>query len=227
MKEQELDQLYHLLRVCSNSPDEQERACMWGLCKHLFGGSDYLALVQYAAMYGEKHVLPRAVELLKTLEYIPSRIIDLGAGLGWLGRGLANEFGIKHVSVDKRGWVLIDHVIDIEHPSGLEKFKELLVPGCLVTMCDVLHCLDKRTIMQLGDALSHHDSLVIEYSPRVKSHMESFRLQTCRFGSNGYTVLRLLDLFCGLEQMVTHETNAYTLYFVRALPNDKERRPRY
>ena len=93
MKKEDLDQLYHLLRVVSNDAanhkDVELSSVVFGMCKHLLCGGDYLSLIQYCAYYGENFLLEPTFKAIVATKWVPLRIVEFGAGLGWLGRGLS------------------------------------------------------------------------------------------------------------------------------------------
>lgn len=191
MEKKQIDELYHLLRVASNdwvkeSPLDKPQSdelisVVYGLSRHLLAGGYYLALVQYLAWYGRQFLVKPATQLLKDCESEFDRIVELGAGLGWLGRGLAAEFGYPPTMfIDKRDWMLIDLIVDLETTDGREKVISVLKPGDLLVMSELLHCLeDPVTCLE---PFSKWPKLIIEYCPTNTEYMKSYATQINRFG---------------------------------------------
>lgn len=202
MNKEEVDQLYHLLRVASNidvgtyttvngrpadyktglTPAE-EVSVLYGLCRHLFAGGDYLALVQFSQYYGSRFLLDPIYEAIREKGWKPSRIVEFGAGLGWLGRGLAFKLGfLPTLSVDKRPWTLIDVLADLETEEGIAKVLAELSPGDLIVAADVLHCLDDpREVME---HFLEWPVAALEYCPADTEYVESYSTQISRHGAS-------------------------------------------
>jgi len=194
LEKKEIDQLYHLLRRASNITDEEKAAgsvyspdekvsIIYGLCRHLLAGGDYSALIQFSQFYGVSFLLEPVFKAIKKLGWKPSRIVDLGAGLGWLGRGLSAKFGlIPALFVDKRPWPLVDFVADLETDTGIKTVLGELREGDLIVASDLLHCLDKpATVM---GSFSAWPMAILEYCPEDDSLRVSYSEQISRFGAS-------------------------------------------
>lgn len=202
MNKEEVDQLYHLLRVASSitggaaiaiegksidsktglTPHE-EVSVLYGLCRHLLAGGDYSALVQFSQYYGLKFLLDPTYKAIREKDWGPKRIVEFGAGLGWLGRGLASKLGFLPVLfVDKRPWVLVDVVADLETEEGRVKVLAELRTGDLIVMADLLHCVgDPRRIME---HFSRWPTAVLEYCPVDADYAGSYSAQIGRYGAS-------------------------------------------
>ena len=197
MNQKETDQLYHLLRRCYLS-DAKDRQAIVGLARHLLCGGDYLALIQYSQMYGERYLLGPVSTALKNSGIEFRRIIEFGAGLGWLSRGLSITFakdGVPKecVTIDKRPWGAISLKADLEKPSDLVAVKTMLREWDLIIMADFLHCVDNPTefIADLGE----WPIMMLEYMPSNPEHLVSYHEQLGRFGATSFSPDDIEDLF--------------------------------
>lgn len=191
MKKVDIDQLYHLLRVASNEPRANTdmfafQDLIFGLSRHLLHGGDYHALIQYLYHYGERYLLNPTVDAIKGTGWEFTRIVELGAGLGWLGRGLSSRFRTNRdllpaVFVDKRQWAMIDIIADIETEPGREKVFGALKEKDLLVMSELLHCLDnpKEVLMPFAG----WPMAILEYCPSNLSYRESYSCQILRYGA--------------------------------------------
>ncbi len=188
MTKDELDELYHLLRRASNDNTAVEyngqQSRIYGLARHLLAGGDYLALIQYSAWYGEKYLVGLVfAEMVNELIY-PERIIDVGAGLGWLGRGLTSRYKIEHyVTVDKRPWGATTHMLDIENSEDRKYLKKEYPPdkGNVIVMADFLHCTDNPREI-IGD-FADYPMVILEYSGCNEEHFQSYQEQLRRYSA--------------------------------------------
>lgn len=206
MEKDQIDELYHLLRVVSNEEmppiyDVSLHQVITGMTRHLLGGGDYLALVQYSAFYGEHFLLNRVSQVLVEAGWDEAieRVVEFGAGLGWLARGLSHRFGVTSYTFDKRLWGLIDEVADLEEQEGRDQVKAVLKGGDLIVMCDFLHCLDNA--FDILAEFSDYPMVVLEYSPKDPEHMLSYATQLERFGASTFTQEDLDTLFFGIETL--------------------------
>ncbi len=187
MEREQIDMLYHLLREVSNEGDRQVSTeitdAIYGLAGHLLGGKDYLRLVQYCRYYGEKFLIQPAYEAILEKGWQPTRFVELGAGLGWLCRGLASRFRIAGVlTVDKRPWMAIDVLADLELGSGLLKVDEQLEAGDIIVMSDFLHCVENpEGILR---AFPEYPMAILEYAPTNEDYISSYTAQLKRYGGN-------------------------------------------
>lgn len=207
MKKPEIDQLYHLLRQASNISEERKintKTCLtpqeqinviYGLCRHLLAGGDYSALVQYSQYYGLSYLLDPVFDELKRGNYQPKRIVEFGAGLGWLGRGLSAKFGmLPTLFVDKRPWPLINLVADLETGEGRDIVLDALQEDDLIIACDFLHCLDNpREVMA---DFSTWPAVILEYYSANVEFTKSYSFQIHRYGACPLTsIAEFKDIF--------------------------------
>lgn len=191
MEKQEIDQLYHLLRVACNDlaldtdESEEQRTALLGIIRHLLQGSDYLGLVQYCAYYGEQFLVRPTYEAMVHKGWKPTRIVDLGAGLGWLSRGLSLLYGASVTStltVDKRPWGAIDLLANLETPSGIQQVLSVLRDKDVIVMSDLLHCLDNAE--EILYTFSRWPMAILEYCPATLEHAYSYCFQLERYGAS-------------------------------------------
>lgn len=205
MYKSQIDELYHLLRWVSNESADQKSHefadVIYGLSKHLLAGGDYLKLIQYSAYYGENFLLEPVAAVLRNTNWHFDRVVEFGAGLGWLGRGLAAKSGfLPTLFSDKRPWVLIDVVADLETENGRRLILEQMKPGDLVVASDLLHCLDDPE--QVLSAFSEWPIAVLEYMPVNPEHAISYREQLKRYGGNPISSEDLTKMLTNLGRKV-------------------------
>ncbi len=169
MDRKNIDDLYHNLRLLYAEGEESERCAIGGLVSHLTsdkGAGDYSGLLRFLWYYGETYLLDPAFNIIKkNLLNKPTRIVDFGAGLGWLGYGLSAKFGnVDVLAIDKRQWSRIDVLVDIESVIGNKHVQDQMREGDLVVMSELLHCLEDP-IEALKPFLNRYPSLIIEYNP--------------------------------------------------------------
>jgi hypothetical protein len=239
MTKNQLDELYHLLRVAANdaasphqsinldtglSPSEEGHR-IFGLAKHLLSTPDYEALVQYCALYGSRYLLPQASAYIKRTsrdrKRSYSRVVELGAGLSWLGRGLALSLSrtkspddlssVTTLLVDKRPWPFIDEVLDLETQQGMIKLGKLLLPDDLIVMVDFLHCVDYPE--ELVKELLGYDMLILEYSPDNADYLKSYDTQLGRYGATPFSPIWLED-HIGRRSEGVVSLPPYKMYFI-------------
>lgn len=201
MNKDQIDELYHLLRVASNNArlsmvdidagltSAEVTSRIFGLARHLLSTPDYEALVMFSVMYGRKYL---SIPTFKAIESIkPTRIVDLGAGLGWLGRDLAGKFEVPYLLVDKRPWIGIDLILDLESDTDLNKLVSVLKDGDLIVMCDFLHCVDKPAA--IIDRLNKFYVVILEYSPSNIQYWNSYMTQLKNYGASalGKTAMKV------------------------------------
>jgi len=177
-----VDILYHNLRLLNLTDDIQQKEAILGLTSHLTEPrGDYNGLLKYLAWYGEKFLLPDLPAFLDYHKAVFSRVVDFGAGLGWLGRGIAHARGdLPTLFVDKRQWVLTDIIADLETTNGRQRVLEALQPGDIIVMSELLHCLDNPK--KVLDPFAEWPMLMIEYSAWQSAYMKSYNEQIAKFG---------------------------------------------
>lgn len=187
MKKEQLDELYHLLRVISNEAAEaddrdQNDAIVW-LTRHLLEGGYYLGLIKYAAFYGERFLLQPTYEAIRERGWEFDRIVEFGAGLGWLCRGLASRFRIADVlTVDKRPWGAISISADLETQDGIKEVWAELREGDLIVTSDFLHCVNNPA--NILKEFSSWPMAILEYMPTNEDYTSSYTTQLGRYGGN-------------------------------------------
>ncbi len=219
MNRQQIDQLYHLLRVASNEGKDPAQAfstqqLVYGLAHHLLAGGDYQALIQYSAFYGEKFLLEPTCTAVGDTEWEFDRVVEFGAGFQWLGRGLANEFDLlPTLFVDKRPWTLIDVVADLETPEGRENILSYMHPNDLIVMSDVLHCLNNPK--EVMSAFSEWPLVVLEYCPKHNDYRYSYSEQIGRCGAK-FIEPRDYSAMFSSRRIVSKDLDPYVLLLVEA-----------
>ena len=196
MDREQTDELYHLLRTVSNDAAGGDRnqndAVIW-LAEHVLEGGYYLGLIKYSAFYGEKFLLQPTYEAIRNTEWKFNRIVELGAGLGWLGRGLASKFKIADViTVDKRLWGAINLSVDLEAGNGKLAVDEVLREGDLIVMSDFLHCVVNP--VAILNAFPGYPMAVLEYMSTNELFAGSFNKQLKRFGGNPISAEEMLGI---------------------------------
>lgn len=193
MQQNDLDEFYHLLRKLSNDRSDNgilQLGIVKGLARHILDGGDYLALVQWSEYYGTNYLLKPSFQILIKNGIQPKRIIDIGAGLGWLGRGLQLKYSQKLnylpllKTIDKRNWTAIDTIANMEDDTDRQKVISSLVDGDLVVMCDFLHCTTNPDVIL--DDLRKYDTLILEYMSLIGDYRDSYFKQLSRYGATSF-----------------------------------------
>ncbi len=209
-----MDEFYHQLRELNLSDDIFEKAAIAGIVSHLTGrDGDYVGLLRFLTYYGEKYVLPDAVKFLRQNSHLLefNRVVDIGAGLGWLGRGIANGLNtsLPTLYVDKRQWAMIDVVADIEAKNGIKRVLDELKEGDLIVMSEVLHCLnDPEKVMK---PFKKWPILAIEYDSVYAVYRSSYRKQIENFDCN--LVDGIHDVFKGCS-ISSQPTEPYMMWLI-------------
>lgn len=184
MNKKETDELYHQLRLLCVDGSITEKAAIGGITNHLTKPpGDYLGLLIFLAYYGEQFLLPEVSKALKASGIKFNRVVDLGCGTGWLGRGLAREMGdLPTLFVDKRQWTMVDVVADIESKNGVQRVTDELRSGDLIAMGELIHCL-RDPIGTLGPIMQEYPAVIVEYNPvEGSSYADSYNRQIAMFG---------------------------------------------
>ncbi len=210
----DMDTLYHLLRQISNSDDEELKMSVNGIVTHLFEGPSYKSLVGYSQFYGRRYLIPKVLHAIKTDPSLGlnqpgrfDRIVDIGCGLGWLGRGLSGHFNAQVLFIDKRDHISLQTMkewrelhfsfevryTDLEIEMGLGFLKSCLKDKDLVVMCDFLHCIDDPS--SLLKLLAPWPMIILEYcSPKNYPWLCSFQKQLKRYGATAYHMGQLVTI---------------------------------
>lgn len=234
MNKEQIDEFYHLLRVASNiagesatmvlggkpmdfktglTPQEQVDV-LYGLCQHLLAGGAYSALVKFSQYYGERFLVDPTFHAIGRKNWTFTRIVEFGAGLGWLGRMLAAKFGLlPALFVDKRAWVLIDVVADLETEEGRAKVLSRLKDGDLIVTADLLHCLDDPK--EVMEPFSKWPMAVLEYCPVRTDYRVSYSTQISRYGAAPIDPELLQDIFSN-RYVDAEDLDPYVLLLVEA-----------
>lgn len=219
MEKHELDTLYHLLRKVSNEGNQQTSTeitdAVFGLAGHLLAGRDYLRLIQYSRYYGEKFLLGSTYSAIENHRWFPKRLVDFGAGLGWLSRGLAVKFkGIPEVvTVDKRPWGGTDVLADLEELKGIELVYSQMKNDDIIVMSDFLHCITNPK--EILTRFSAWPMVILEYSPIDEDWAKSYGEQVGRYGGNCITPEALTKILEGISRGVDiQDLDPYILILV-------------
>ncbi len=182
MNRPEADKMYHELRLLSLEDDVIQKEAVLGITSHLTApGGDYPGLLRYLSWYGENFLLEDVMILLKNRGVQFDRVVDFGAGLGWLGRGIANkQGGMPTLFIDKRQWSLIDIAADLESIEGRKRVLDALKPNDLIVMSELLHCLDDPK--KVLEPFKQWPMLIIEYWAWSAALMESYTKQIAKLG---------------------------------------------
>lgn len=177
-----IDRLYHELRLLCISGDPNESTAVLGITTHLTKpGGDYPGLLQFLAYYGSRFLLEHAYRAVCMHLEKPERIVEFGAGLAWLGRGLSNRFGVPSLHIDKRQTPFIDLIADLEAEQGRKLVLSAMKDGDLIVMSELLHCLDDpREVLA---SFSRWPMLIIEFRGHdVREYANSYVDQIAKFG---------------------------------------------
>jgi len=195
MNKEQTDQLYHQLRAICADGNVAEKAAIGGLASHLTSpNGDYRGLLIFLTYYGERFLTAKISEVIKSAELEFDRIVDLGCGFGWLGRMLAINLGDPPtLFIDKRQWVLVDVVADIESKNGILRVMDELHPKDLIVMGELLHCLrDPEKVLK--PIMSRWPCVIVEYSPDEGSeYADSYNRQIATFGCKSVNMVEFLD----------------------------------
>ena len=206
MDKSQWDHYYHELRKLSLTDDLIQKEAIVGITTHLTKpGGDYQGLLRFLAYYGELFILPDVIAFLefnRTLKF--NRVVELGAGFGWLGRGLSTNFNIPAVYVDKRQFTSIDIVADIESVNGRQRVLDILKDGDLIVMSEVLHCLNEPA--DVMSSFAKWPKLVIEYQPVNQDFKKSYEEQIRKLGCTVFPGIR--QVFP--DHWISHSTANYT-----------------
>ncbi len=188
------DQLYHLLRHASNTCNVDELSTLQGLVSHLFTGGDYLGLARFLAFYGRKYLADGVYSEMVDAGITPTRIVEFGAGLGWLSNSLASCFKIdKTLTIDKRAWIGTDMIADMETRRGLEAVHRQLTEGDVIVMSEFIHCVNNPK--EITSLFREWPMVILEYCPSSGAYVESYRKQITRYGATYMGPDTLAEMF--------------------------------
>lgn len=227
VSKEQIDEFYHILRCISNTcmdappvdittglTSRETIDVCYGLCRHLLAGGDYNALIKFSQYYGQRFLVGHAYDALKESGWKFSRIVEFGAGTGWLGRSLAGKCGcLPCLFIDKRPWALIDIVANLETEEGRNTVLAQLKKDDIIVMSDFLHCLDDPE--EVMEPFSRWRTLVLEYYPTTSSYMESYFTQISRYGARSLTPDDLIGPFKGREVNIV-EANPYIVLLIES-----------
>lgn len=196
MDKVQLDELYHNLRELCITDDILQKEAVAGIISHLTEPrGNYVGLLRFLNYYGDQYILPHIFKLLQSCVQMPkfSRVVELGSGFGWLGRGISNTFNVPPVFVDKRQWVFTDIVADIETKQGVKRVLDELREGDLIVLAELLHCIENpRKVLE---PFRKWPMLVIEYWPENNSYRNSYNAQIAHLDCEPIKGIR--DVFPG------------------------------
>lgn len=217
MNKEQLDELYHNLRELCITDDLIQKEAVAGIVSHLTEPKgDYRGLLRFLSYYGEEYILPDAIKLLKASSprlFSFSRVVELGAGFAWLGRGISDAFGqLPTVFIDKRQYVFTDVVADFETIQGSKRVLDVLKEGDLIVMSELLHCLDdpQKTLRPF----TKWPMLVVEYMPLSAAYHDSYNTQIQKFDCK--PVENIGDVFPG-SVIRTVAVDPYMMWLVLPL----------
>lgn len=182
MDKSSIDILYHKLRELSLTDDTQQKEAIEGITNHLTKGGDYIGLLRFLTYYGEHFLIEPAFNALNLSQIYPQRIVEFGAGFGWLGRGLAQRLNnIPTLFVDKRQYALIDIVADLESKNGRARVLDELKDGDVIVMSEFVHCMNNpQSAMK---QFKRWPLLIIEYYSSRVDMMRSYNNQIKAYGA--------------------------------------------
>lgn len=186
--QQEWDAFYHVLRKVSVSKDLDEQVAATALTAHLTSrGGNYAALLDFLAFYGTRFIAPRVKEQLRSFDtgFRPRRIVEIGAGIGWLGRELGEFYEAEVLLIDKRPWTPDTVVIDVEAINGMDTLLKVLNEGDLVVCCELIHCLEESKQIELLRKLTTFPTLIVEYD-FGHEYSESYLEQISSLGASRF-----------------------------------------
>ena len=195
MDRNEVDQLYHHLRTLRLQGSYEQKQAVRGITLHLTSeAGDYPELLTFLDYYGRVYLLPKVVKALQTHKnfFQFDHIVEIGAGTGWLGRGLTTILELESLAVlvDKRQFTLIDIVADVETPQGQARVCDELRPNDLIVMSEALHCFSNpRNVIKRFESWP---MVVIEYSPINISYKTSYEKQLSLYGASPISDCRSL-----------------------------------
>ncbi len=220
MEKEFLDELYHQLRELSVTDDIQQKEAIKGITDHLTtltSKGDYTGLLRFLYYYGERYILPKAVQVMRMSMLEPSRIVELGSGFGWLGRGLSIALNNTPVLfVDKRQWPLTDIVADLESTNGQKRVLDELKDGDLLVMSEFIHCLGNP--VEVMRKFKRWPALVIEYDAAYQPMQGSYSNQIKRYGADPLGVDHCtLDKVFSSHSRKTYPADPYTISIFKPL----------
>lgn len=210
-----IDALYHELRLLCVTDDSIQKEAMAGIASHLTNPQgDYPGLLRFLSYYGGSYTLPPVIEHLRSAArtFVFSRVVELGAGFGWLGRGISRAFDTPAVFCDKRQWTLIDVVADIETKNGIKRVLDELREGDLIVMSELIHCLEnpRKTLRPF----TRWPMLVVEYMPSNSAYLNSYNAQVAKFGCKPVSDIR--DVFPD-GKVITALADPYKMWLILPL----------
>ncbi len=196
------DEFYHFCRMLSVSKDNEATLAAQYAFHHLVSewrlGGNYPLLLRYSEYYGERFILPTIRKIVGTLcatgAVLTPLVIDLGAGRGWLGNGLATP-ELPPILVDKRSWSPSIIVYDVERSEDLsalysyigEKGKGVSPQNTFVVSCELLHCVKAATVKEVIAKFKNVTQIHICYEPLDGDMMRSYVEQTTEYGSEKWS----------------------------------------
>lgn len=210
-----IDELYHQLRELCVTDNIPAKEAMFGLVSHLTrSDGDYPGLLRFLDYYGTLYVLPHVMVALESVPALTAcRIVEFGAGTGWLGRGIARRLGGRPtLFVDKRQYTLIDVVADLESKNGAKRVLDEMEPDDLIVMSDFIHCLEvPRKVLE---PFAKWPMVVVEYMPNNTRYGRSWAEQLEKFGHDPIASIR--EVF-PRALIVNYSTDTHGIWTIRPL----------
>ena len=217
MNKKQLDELYHNLRELCLTEDLVQKEAIEGIVSHLTApNGDYAGLLRFLSYYGEKYILRVAVIMLQSTAPPVKfdRVVELGAGFGWLARGISNNYDqLPTLLVDKRQWAFTDIIADVETNNGSKRVLDELKSGDLIVMSELLHCLDNPE--DLLRQLTAWPLLIVEYDPENRSYRNSYSAQIAKYGCKPVNNIR--DMLPDNTVLYSH-TDTHGIWLVLPSP---------
>ncbi len=213
MNKADWDQLYHLLRTVSNDDIKEERQALAGLTGHiLIPGGYYEGLLAYLRFYGMEFLLPSVCSTVIEQKLKFGRVVEFGAGLGWLAVGMSERFGVPSLLIDKRKWLSFTMVADLETEEGVKTVLDMLKPDDLIVMCDFLHCIKKPGMVMAK--FPDWNMAVLEYIPQTHTHLSSYITQLEGCGASPFYTREEIDKIFIFRKRTHHNLDPYILTIV-------------
>lgn len=222
------DQFYHFLRMLCTDGDEEDLRIARDLFNHLTTPRGiYDSLLNYMEYYSTQFLLPTIGYYIKEFPWRTTftRVVDLGAGKGWLGRGLSEDLGLRYppLLVDRRPWEGAT-VLDLEKQEGIQALMKMLVPPQDLIVCsELIHCLDVPSL--LLDAIRDYPLVILEYDIAYLDLGASYDRQVSEYGARPIDLVGLAGLLAPREVTNRH-LPPYVLLLSDAcyIHQEKERR---
>ena len=214
MNKTDLDEMYHNLRRLCVTSDLVQKEAVLGITTHLTtAGGEYTGLLRFLSYYGEEYILPPVLEILQRTNLHAERIVEFGAGFGWLGRGISNaNDNLPVVFIDKRQYVFTDIVADLESVQGRDRVLEQMKDNDIIVMSEFLHCLDNpKKVLR---PFVKWPMVVVEYNPNNSSFKASYDEQIKKF--NCIPIPSFREIFPS-SKLTSYLADPYTILIIEPM----------